>query len=109
LVFQAFDVRLPWVDATLGHFHIDAGTAGVNGVLQKFLDHAGWSLHDLACSDLVDQGGGQLLNPGHEVVSRMGKGNAHKQCTSTQLILPFQQARSQRGSWHWLAFRFLRQ
>ncbi len=53
------------VDAPLGHLDIDASTAGIDGVLQEFLDHAGGPLDDFARGDSVDTGWWQLLDAGH--------------------------------------------
>jgi hypothetical protein len=55
---------------------VDAGTAGVEGVLQQLLDHAGGPLDDLAGGDLGDHGGRQLPDAGHRPVLVGGRKRA---------------------------------
>lgn len=48
--------------ATRADLDSDAGSAGVDGVLDRFLDHCGRMLDRLSCSDLSDGKLVQALN-----------------------------------------------
>jgi hypothetical protein len=54
------------VGTALLDIDIDARAAGVNGVLQQFLDDAGRPFDDLARGDLVDDNGWQWLDTSHD-------------------------------------------
>jgi hypothetical protein len=54
--------HLDEIRAALGHLDVDAPAAGVDRILQQFLEDAGGALDDLAGSDLVDEQGRQALD-----------------------------------------------
>ena len=57
------DADLP--HAAFGQLHGDRARAGVEAVLQQFLDHRGRSLDHLAGGDLADEEVGKRLDGGH--------------------------------------------
>ena len=56
-IYAAAIIRdLNKVTATVGDVHVDARAAGIDGILQEFLDYAGRSLDDLSGGNLIDEG-----------------------------------------------------
>jgi hypothetical protein len=53
------------LDAALGQADADFGSAGVEAVLEQFLQHRGRALHHFAGGDLADEGVGKEANRGH--------------------------------------------
>ena len=51
---------------------VDPGRAGIEGVLQQLLDHAGRTLHHLAGGDLIDEGGRKSTDPHQPMVAAPG-------------------------------------
>ncbi len=49
-------------DAAFLQVNLDPARAGIEGVLDQFLDHGRWPFDDFAGGDLVDQGVGELLD-----------------------------------------------